>query len=66
MILVASDCPALQKSEIENLAGINKSKVHEIEGNSHNLASALGINHKVRLLVIIDPGESDILITFGH
>lgn len=62
-VLVANNCPPLQKSEIEYYAMMAKTTVHHFAGNNIDLGTACGKYFRVSCLSITDPGDSDILRT---
>ena len=65
MILVASNCPHLRKSEIEYLSMLAKVPVHPYSGDNSALGTACGKFFNCSILVITDAGDSDILTSSG-
>merc|ERR1712198_716437 len=61
LVILASNCPALRKSEIEYYAMLAKTGVHQYTGNNIELGTACGKYFRVCTLAIIDPGDSDII-----
>merc|ERR1712032_789330 len=61
LILIANNCPALRKSEIEYYAMLAKTGVHHFHGDNHELGTACGKYYRVSCLSITDPGDSDII-----
>merc|ERR1711918_69660 len=61
LILIANNCPAIRKTELEYYAMLAKSEVHNFERNNVELGTALGRLFGVSAMVITDPGDSDIL-----
>jgi large subunit ribosomal protein L30e len=61
MILIASNCPPLRKSEVEYLAMLAKTTVHHYSGDNTDLGTACGKFYNCSVLSIIDAGDSDIL-----
>jgi len=61
MILIASNCPNLRKSEIEYMAMLAKTQVHHYAGDNGALGTACGKLFNCSVLSIIDAGDSDIL-----
>eukprot|EP00401_Gymnodinium_catenatum_P080125 CAMPEP_0117498326 /NCGR_PEP_ID=MMETSP0784-20121206/21658_1 /TAXON_ID=39447 /ORGANISM="" /LENGTH=144 /DNA_ID=CAMNT_0005293411 /DNA_START=79 /DNA_END=509 /DNA_ORIENTATION=- len=61
LILIASNCPALRKSEIEYYAMLAKTGVHHFHGDNNELGTACGRYYRVSCLSITDPGDSDII-----
>mmetsp|Transcript_69470 Transcript_69470/g.199242 ORF Transcript_69470/g.199242 Transcript_69470/m.199242 type:complete len:112 (-) Transcript_69470:59-394(-) len=61
LILIANNCPALRKSEIEYYAMLAKTGVHHFHGDNNELGS--GRYYRVCCLSITDPGDSDIIRT---
>merc|ERR1712194_798780 len=61
LILIASNCPALRKSEIEYYAMLAKVGVHHFSGDNNELGTACGRYYRVCCLSITDPGDSDII-----
>lgn len=61
LILIASNCPPLRKSEVEYLAMLAKTQVHHYAGDNTALGTACGQFFNCSVLSIIDGGDSDIL-----
>ncbi|CAB9513236.1 60S ribosomal protein L30 [Seminavis robusta] len=61
MVLIASNCPQLRKSEVEYLAMLAKVTVHHYQGDNSALGTACGKFFNCSVLSIIDQGDSDIL-----
>ncbi|XP_021570383.1 60S ribosomal protein L30-like [Carlito syrichta] len=61
LVILANSCPALRKSEIEYYCMLAKTGVHHYSGNNIKLGTACGKYYRVYTLVIIDPGDSDII-----
>ncbi|KAL2084047.1 hypothetical protein ACEWY4_019565 [Coilia grayii] len=61
LVILANNCPALRKSEIEYYAMLAKTGVHHYSGNNIELGTACGRYYRVCTLAIIDPGDSDII-----
>uniref|UniRef100_A0A8C4Q3H6 Large ribosomal subunit protein eL30 n=1 Tax=Eptatretus burgeri TaxID=7764 RepID=A0A8C4Q3H6_EPTBU len=61
LVLLANNCPALRKSEIEYYAMLAKTGVHHYNGNNIEMGTACGRYYRVCTLAIIDPGDSDII-----
>ncbi|CAE8633280.1 unnamed protein product, partial [Polarella glacialis] len=61
LILIANNCPALRKSEIEYYAMLAKTGVHHFMGDNNELGTACGRYYRVSCLSITDPGDSDII-----
>merc|ERR1712157_412506 len=61
LILIANNCPALRKSEIEYYAMLAKTGVHHFHGDNNELGTACGRYYRVSTLSITDPGDSDII-----
>ncbi|XP_057589555.1 60S ribosomal protein L30-like [Hippopotamus amphibius kiboko] len=61
LVILANNCAALGKSEIEYYAMVAKTGVCHYSGNSIELGTACGKYYKVRTLTIIDPGDPDII-----
>merc|ERR1739838_1001480 len=59
LIILASNCPALRKSEIEYYAMLAKTGVRHYNGNNIELGTACGKYFRVCVLSITDPGDSD-------
>jgi large subunit ribosomal protein L30e len=62
MVLIASNCPPLRKSEVEYLAMLAKTQVHHYNGTNVQLGTALGKFFSCSVLAITDAGDSDILV----
>jgi large subunit ribosomal protein L30e len=63
LILVASNCPALRKSEIEYYSMLSKTGVHHFTGTNNDLGTSCGRFYRVSVMAITDAGDSDILST---
>ena len=61
LVILANNCPALRKSEIEYYAMLAKTGVHHYSGNNIELGTACGKYYRVCTLAIVDPGDSDII-----
>merc|ERR1712147_509405 len=61
LIILASNTPALRKSEIEYYAMTSKTGVHHYTGDNNQLGTACGKYFRVGCLCITDPGDSDII-----
>merc|ERR1712168_1019559 len=61
LIIIASNCPQLRKSEIEYYAMLAKTGVPHYNGNNIELGTACGKYFRVSVLSITDPGDSDII-----
>ncbi|XP_006892059.1 PREDICTED: 60S ribosomal protein L30-like [Elephantulus edwardii] len=62
LAVLAHNCPALRKTEIEYYTMLAKTSVHHYSGNNIALDTAYG-NTRVCMLASIDPGDSDIIRT---
>jgi large subunit ribosomal protein L30e len=60
-MIIANNCPAVRKTELEYLAILGGSKVLHWDGNNVELGTAVGRLHRVCVLTIQDAGDSDIL-----
>ena len=63
MILIASNCPHLRKSEVEYMAMLAKCQVHHYAGDNGALGTACGKFFNCSVICIIDGGDSDILVS---
>jgi large subunit ribosomal protein L30e len=61
VVILADNCPPLQKSEIEYYAMLSKVSVHHYAGSNNTLGTACGKFFPVSALSITDPGDSDIV-----
>jgi len=61
LILIASNCPPLRKSEIEYYAMLGKTTVHHFGGSNVALGTACGKLFRSSVMSIQDAGDSDIL-----
>ncbi|CAM6128627.1 unnamed protein product [Calypogeia fissa] len=61
LVIIASNCPPLRKSELEYYAMLLKTGVHHYTGNNIDLGTACGKYFRVCCLSITDPGDSDII-----
>jgi len=63
LVIIASNCPPLRKSEIQYYAMLARTGVHHYNGNNIELGTACGKYFKCSVMTIIDPGDSDIIRT---
>jgi large subunit ribosomal protein L30e len=61
LILIASNCPHLRKSEVEYMAMLAKTTVHHYAGDNTALGTSCGKFFNTSVMCIIDGGDSDIL-----
>mmetsp|Transcript_43 Transcript_43/g.87 ORF Transcript_43/g.87 Transcript_43/m.87 type:complete len:109 (+) Transcript_43:98-424(+) len=61
MVVIASNCPPLRKSEVEYMCMLGKCHVHHYAGNNIALGTACGKFFNCSVLTILDAGDSDIL-----
>merc|ERR1712046_526514 len=61
LVLIANNCPALRKSEIEYYAMLAKTGVHHFTGDNVELGTACGKYYRVSCMSVTDPGDSDII-----
>ncbi|XP_019723461.1 large ribosomal subunit protein eL30 [Hippocampus comes] len=59
LVILANNCPALRKSEIEYYAMLAKTGVHHYSGNNIELGTACGKYYRVLRLLLA--GDSDII-----
>ena len=64
LILVATNCSPLRKSEIEYYAMLSKTTVHHYQGDCNDLGTACGKYFSTSAVCIMDAGDSDILRVF--
>ncbi|XP_035298988.1 60S ribosomal protein L30 isoform X2 [Cricetulus griseus] len=61
LVILANNCPALRKSEIEYYAMLAKTGVQHYSGKNIEWGTACGKYYRTCTLAIIDPGDSDIV-----
>ena len=61
LIMIANNCPAVRRTELEYYALLSKTLVHHFDGNNIEMGTACGRLHRVCTMVIESPGDSDIL-----
>merc|ERR1711862_526263 len=61
LVIIANNCPAIRKTQLEYMAILGGAKVLHFEGNNVELGTASSRMHRVCVLSILDPGDSDIL-----
>ncbi|XP_013115916.1 large ribosomal subunit protein eL30 [Stomoxys calcitrans] len=66
LVLIATNTPALRKSEIEYYAMLAKTEVQHYSGTNIDLGTACGRYFRVCTMSITDPGDSDIIRTVGE
>merc|ERR1711943_129152 len=54
LIIVANNCPALRRSEIEYYALLSGAGVHHYNGNNIDLGTACGRYYRVSMLTVTD------------
>ena len=65
LVILAANCPALKRSEIEYYAMLARASVHHYSGSNIDLGTACGKFFRVGCLSITNPGDSDITQEFG-
>ena len=60
-VFIASNTPSLVKSEITYFASLVSTNVYPYSGTNIDLGEACGKFHRIAVLGIADPGDSDIL-----
>ncbi|XP_035294270.1 60S ribosomal protein L30-like [Cricetulus griseus] len=61
LVILANNCPAFRKSELEHCAMVTKTGVHPYSGSGTGLGTACGNYYRVHTLVTTDPGDSDVI-----
>ncbi|KAF3812723.1 hypothetical protein GH733_019086 [Mirounga leonina] len=61
LVILANNCPALRRSEIEYYAMLAKTGVHHYSGNNIELGTACGKYYRIRTLAVIDPVKDGFL-----
>lgn len=61
LVIIASNCPPLRRSEIEYYSMLSRTTVHHYTGNNIDLGTACGKYFRVGCLCVTDPGDSDII-----
>ena len=61
LVIISNNCPAIRKTQLEYMAILGGSKVLHFDGNNVELGTAVSRMHRVCVLAIQDPGDSDIL-----
>merc|ERR1711970_234172 len=57
LVIIANNCPALRKSELEYYSMLSKCSVHHYTGNNIDLGTACGKYFRVSTLSILDAGK---------
>jgi large subunit ribosomal protein L30e len=60
LIILASNCPPLRKSEIEYYAMLSHAHVHHYSGNNVELGTACGKFFRVGVLAVTDAGDAEL------
>jgi large subunit ribosomal protein L30e len=60
VVLIADNCPQLEKSQLEYFALLAKTPVHSFAGNNNNLGTACGKLFGVSVMTILDAGDADL------
>jgi len=63
LVIIASNCPPLTKSEIEYYAMLGKTGVFHFPGTNNELGTTCGKYFRCGVMSIMDPGDSDIIRT---
>ena len=63
-IFVAHNTPSIIKAEVNYYSVLSNTHIYHYTGNNIDLGSACGKYHRVAILGILDPGDSDILNLF--
>ena len=63
-IFVAHNTPSIIKAEVNYYSVLSNTFIYHYTGNNIDLGSACGKYHRVAILGILDPGDSDILNLF--
>ena len=61
LVIMANNCPSIRKTQLRYIAILCGYKVLHFEGNVFELGAAVSRMHRVCVLTIQDPGDSDIL-----
>ncbi|XP_058291710.1 large ribosomal subunit protein eL30-like [Hylobates moloch] len=61
LVILAYNCPALRKLEVEYYTMLAKIGVHHYSGNNIELGTACGKYYRVCTLALTDPGDSAII-----
>eukprot|EP00892_Ulva_mutabilis_P009643 jgi/Ulvmu1/7050/UM033_0110.1 len=61
LVIIANNCPAVRRSEVEYYAMLSKTEVLHYTGSNVDLGTACGRLFRVGILAITDPGDSDII-----
>ena len=62
LVLVASNCQPVRRSEIDYYALLSKTPVHHYSGNNVELGTACGKYFTVSVLAITDAGKSQLVV----
>lgn len=61
LVIIASNCPSLVKSEIEYYSMLGKTGVFHFPGTNNDLGTTCGKYFRCGVMSIMDPGDSDII-----
>jgi len=61
LVVIAANCPPVMKCQIEYYSHLTRVDVCQFAGSNIELGTACGKFFRVSLLVITDPGDSDII-----
>merc|ERR1712160_213669 len=61
LVIISNNCPSIRKTQLEYNAILGGSKVLHFDGNNVELGTAVSRMHRVCVLSIQEPGDSDIL-----
>ena len=60
LLVIASNCPPLRKSELEYYAMLSNTTVHHFVGNNVDLGTACGKYFRSNCMSITDAGDADL------
>ena len=66
LVLIANNCPAIRRTELEYFAILGGARVCHFDGNNTELGTASGRMHRVCVMSIQDAGDSDILVQVAN
>ena len=61
LVIISNNCPSLRQTELEYYSMLARTNVHHFNGNNVELGTACGKLHRVSVMAIRNPGDSDIL-----
>ena len=60
LIIIGNNCPPIRRAELEYMAMLSKTPVHQYQGSNLDLGTACGKQFRASVLSVVEVGDSDI------